>query len=124
MRDKMVRSLSVRNIRGLVYSIKRVDFMNNIYLIYAAEQDNEKTIVYDDSAVERLLDRTLEGQEEKEEAMNEYLSSFKVASYQVKEGDEDVSPVNSQLSVTLIIHHFDYPPLAGPGLFLYYTYAS
>jgi len=48
----------------------------------------ENRIVYDDSAIEKLLDRSQEGQEEKEIAMNEYLSSFKVANYTVAEGDE------------------------------------
>jgi len=48
----------------------------------------ENRIVYDDSAIEKLLDRSQEGQEEKEIAMNEYLSSFKVANYTVTEGDE------------------------------------
>lgn len=46
-------------------------------------------IVYDDDSVARLLDRTQEGQEEKEMAMNEYLSSFKVATYQVKEDEQE-----------------------------------
>ena len=45
-------------------------------------------IVYDDEAIEKLLDRTQEGQEEKQIEMNEYLSSFKVATYTVKEGDQ------------------------------------
>ena len=44
--------------------------------------------MYDDDAIGKLLDRTQEGQEEKEMAMNEYLSSFKVATYQVTEGEE------------------------------------
>jgi len=48
----------------------------------------ENRIVYDDSSIEKLLDRSQEGQEEKEIAMNEYLSSFKVANYTVAEGDE------------------------------------
>lgn len=52
------------------------------------EGGEERTIHYDDDAIEKLLDRTQEGQEEKEIAMNDYLSSFKVATYQVKEGDE------------------------------------
>ena len=52
--------------------------------------DDEKKIVYDIEAISKLLDRTQEGQEEKEIAMNEYLSSFKVASYQVKEGEQEV----------------------------------
>ena len=41
--------------------------------------------MYDDKAIEQLLDRTQEGQEEKEMAMNEYLSSFKVATYTIRE---------------------------------------
>lgn len=49
---------------------------------------SESRIVYDDKAIEKLLDRSQEGQEEKEIAMNEYLSSFKVANYTVTEGDE------------------------------------
>jgi chromodomain-helicase-DNA-binding protein 4 len=51
----------------------------------------EDRIVYDDKAVAQLLDRTQAGQEEKEMAMNEYLDSFKVASYSTKEGEEEVS---------------------------------
>nr|QVX32603.1 CHD3/4/5A [Platynereis dumerilii] len=53
------------------------------------EEGSENRIVYDEKAIEALLDRTQEGQEEKEIAMNEYLSSFKVATYAVKEGEED-----------------------------------
>ena len=46
--------------------------------------------MYDDAAIERLLDRSQESEEavadqEKEFGMNEYLKSFRVASYQVKE---------------------------------------
>lgn len=52
------------------------------------------TVVYSDDAVEKLLDRTQEGEVEKEKekefGMNEYLRSFKVASYQVKEGVDEV----------------------------------
>lgn len=40
--------------------------------------DDENRIVYDDAAVAQLLDRSQQGQEEKEHAMNEYFSSFKV----------------------------------------------
>ena len=54
--------------------------------MYAGE--DEARIVYDDKAIAQLLDRTKEGQEEKEIAMNDYFSSFKVASYSVKEGEE------------------------------------
>ncbi|XP_070207054.1 chromodomain-helicase-DNA-binding protein 4-like isoform X3 [Littorina saxatilis] len=52
----------------------------------------EDRIVYDDKAVAQLLDRTQVGQEEKAMAMNEYLDSFKVATYQTKEGDEEDEP--------------------------------
>nr|KAG5696298.1 hypothetical protein BaRGS_027908 [Batillaria attramentaria] len=52
----------------------------------------EDRIVYDDKAVAQLLDRSQVGQEEKEMAMNEYLDSFKVASYQTKEGDDEEEP--------------------------------
>ena len=50
------------------------------------------SVVYSDEAVEKLLDRTQEGEVEKEKefGMNEYLRSFKVASYQVKEGVDEV----------------------------------
>lgn len=50
-------------------------------------------VVYSDGAIEKLLDRTqeVEVEKEKEFGMNEYLRSFKVASYQVKEGIDDVS---------------------------------
>merc|ERR1740116_335252 len=46
-------------------------------------------IVYDDATVAGLLDRFQEGIEEKESWANEYLSSFKVATYATKEGGEE-----------------------------------
>lgn len=51
------------------------------------------SVVYNDEAVEKLLDRSLEGEieKEKEVGMNEYLRSFKVAMYQVKEDADEVS---------------------------------
>ncbi|XP_053379869.1 chromodomain-helicase-DNA-binding protein Mi-2 homolog isoform X2 [Mercenaria mercenaria] len=52
-------------------------------------EGEDKRIVYDDEAIAQLLDRSKEGQEEKEVAMNDYFSSFKVASYAVKEGESD-----------------------------------
>lgn len=54
-----------------------------IYLCYTEEE--EARIVYDDEALDKLLDRTQAGQEEREMAMNEYFSSFKVATYAFKE---------------------------------------
>lgn len=47
------------------------------------------TIHYDDKAVGELLDRSKEGIEQKELWANEYLSSFKVASYVTKDADEE-----------------------------------
>ncbi|CAH1776247.1 unnamed protein product, partial [Owenia fusiformis] len=49
-------------------------------------------IVYDESAISRLLDRSQDAQEEKEAAMNEYFSSFKVAQYAMQEEDEEDEP--------------------------------
>ena len=53
------------------------------------ERCDESTIHYDDQAIDGLLDRTKEGIEQKELWANEYLSSFKVASYVTKDVDED-----------------------------------
>ncbi|KAL7671473.1 hypothetical protein ACOME3_006369 [Neoechinorhynchus agilis] len=49
------------------------------------QQQEEGHIHYDDSAIDSLLDRSQRGIEEKECGLNEYLSSFKVASYLMKE---------------------------------------
>ena len=46
-------------------------------------------IHYDDQAIEKLLDRSQEGIQEKEDGLNEYLSSFKVASYATREMNEE-----------------------------------
>ena len=53
------------------------------------EGKEDSAIHYDDQAIEELLDRTKEGIEQKELWANEYLSSFKVASYVTREADED-----------------------------------
>lgn len=53
------------------------------------EGKEEEAIHYDDKAVAELLDRSNRGIEEKESWANEYLSSFKVASYATKEENED-----------------------------------
>ena len=47
--------------------------------------------MYDDEALDKLLDRTQAGQEEREMAMNEYFSSFKVATYAFKEEEVHVN---------------------------------
>ena len=51
--------------------------MKSLSLLFAASNDTGQ-IFYDVKAVEDLLDRSNEGIEQKESAMNEYLSSFKV----------------------------------------------
>ena len=53
-------------------------------------EEEEARIVYDDEALDKLLDRTQAGQEEREMAMNEYFSSFKVATYAFKEEEVHV----------------------------------
>ena len=53
------------------------------------ENNEESAIHYDDDAIADLLDRTKEGIEQKELWANEYLSSFKVASYVTKEVEEE-----------------------------------
>ncbi|CAH1990110.1 unnamed protein product [Acanthoscelides obtectus] len=53
------------------------------------EGKEDEAIHYDEKAVDELLDRSKEGIEQKESWANEYLSSFKVASYQTKEGETE-----------------------------------
>ncbi|XP_048729194.2 chromodomain-helicase-DNA-binding protein 5-like isoform X3 [Ostrea edulis] len=53
------------------------------------KEEEEARIVYDDEALDKLLDRTQAGQVEREMAMNEYFSSFKVATYAFKEEEEE-----------------------------------
>ncbi|RZF43693.1 hypothetical protein LSTR_LSTR010775 [Laodelphax striatellus] len=53
------------------------------------EGKGDEAIHYDDKAVEELLDRSKMGIEQKENWSNEYLSSFKVASYVTKEEEEE-----------------------------------
>uniref|UniRef100_A0A8B9SA72 Chromodomain-helicase-DNA-binding protein 4 n=1 Tax=Apteryx owenii TaxID=8824 RepID=A0A8B9SA72_APTOW len=57
------------------------------------EGEDSSVIHYDDKAIERLLDRNQDETEDTElQGMNEYLSSFKVAQYVVREeemGDEE-----------------------------------
>ena len=57
--------------------------------LFKDEEGTEDTAIhYDDKAIDELLDRTQEGIEQKEMWANEYLSSFKVASYATKEAEE------------------------------------
>lgn len=57
--------------------------------LFKEEEGKEEAIHYDDKAVGDLLDRSKEGIEQKESWANEYLSSFKVANYSTKEGDNE-----------------------------------
>ena len=57
-----------------------------------SKEDDGSVIHYDDKAVDRLLDRDQRPVTDDTEiqSMNEYLSSFKVAQYVVKEEEEEV----------------------------------
>jgi len=60
--------------------------------LFKDDENEENKIHYDDAAVESLLDRNQEipkNEDEESEGLNEYLSSFKVASYVTKEQDEE-----------------------------------
>merc|ERR1712088_54510 len=69
-----------------------------------AEKEGEgEDIVYGDEEVDALLNRSQEGIEEKESWANEYLSSFKVATYQTKDAggpDEDVEVITQEAETT------------------------
>merc|ERR1739846_113315 len=79
--------------------------------------ESANDIVYDDKAVAQLLDRSQEGIEEKESWANEYLSSFKVATYQTKDAggpEEEVEVLQQEAEVTdpaywekLLRHHYE-----------------
>lgn len=52
-------------------------------------EDEGNVIHYDSSAIERLLDRSQDATDDTDvQNMNEYLSSFKVAQYMVREEDK------------------------------------
>merc|ERR1719220_1568374 len=81
------------------------------------EGESADDIVYDDKAVAALLDRTQGGIEEKECWANEYLSSFKVATYQTKDAggpEEEVEVLKEEAENTdpaywekLLRHHYE-----------------
>lgn len=68
----------------------------NIYVLLSLTGDNRdgeegNVIHYDDDAISKLLDRNQDATEDTEiQNMNEYLSSFKVAQYVVKEEEGEV----------------------------------
>ena len=55
----------------------------------------EGGIHYDDEAIEALLDRSQSGIEHKEELANEYLSSFKVATFSTVSEEPSQTPALS-----------------------------
>jgi len=55
------------------------------------KEDDSSVIHYDDHAIDRLLDRNQDATDDTElQSMNEYLSSFKVAQYVVKDEEDEV----------------------------------
>jgi len=82
------------------------------------EGKEDEAIHYDDKAVRELLDRSKMGIEQKENWSNEYLSSFKVASYVTKEEDEEeegetevikqeAENTDPEYWVKLLRHHYE-----------------
>lgn len=86
--------------------------------LFKEETSKEEAIHYTDEAVEQLVDRSNKGVEEKENWANDYLSSFKVASYATKDQDEDDDDVEREILVKednsdpaywvkLLRHHYE-----------------
>ncbi|XP_055856577.1 chromodomain-helicase-DNA-binding protein Mi-2 homolog isoform X2 [Episyrphus balteatus] len=84
--------------------------------LFKEDGKEEEAIHYDDKAVAELLDRSNRGIEEKESWANEYLSSFKVASYATKEENEeeeteiikqDAENSDPAYWVKLLRHHYE-----------------
>lgn len=85
--------------------------------LFKEEDGKEEAIHYDDKAVAELLDRSKSAMEEKENWANDYLSSFKVASYATK-GEEDEDDIEREVIkqeensdpaywVKLLRHHYE-----------------
>uniref|UniRef100_A0A8D8MGQ8 Chromodomain-helicase-DNA-binding protein Mi-2 homolog n=2 Tax=Culex pipiens TaxID=7175 RepID=A0A8D8MGQ8_CULPI len=85
--------------------------------LFKEDGKDEEAIHYDDKAVAELLDRSNKGVEEKENWSNDYLSSFKVASYTTKEDveeevDTEIIKQDAENSdpaywVKLLRHHYE-----------------
>ncbi|XP_044007966.1 chromodomain-helicase-DNA-binding protein Mi-2 homolog isoform X3 [Aphidius gifuensis] len=82
------------------------------------EGKEDEAIHYDEKAVAELLDRSKEGIEQKENWANEYLSSFKVASYVTKEGEieeeadteiikQEAENTDPAYWIKLLRHHYE-----------------
>nr|XP_020471103.1 chromodomain-helicase-DNA-binding protein 4-like [Monopterus albus] len=62
------------------------------------KEEDSSIIHYDDHAIDRLLDRNQDATDDTElQSMNEYLSSFKVAQYVVKDEDEEEEEVQREI---------------------------
>uniref|UniRef100_A0A4W4ELC4 DNA helicase n=1 Tax=Electrophorus electricus TaxID=8005 RepID=A0A4W4ELC4_ELEEL len=62
------------------------------------KEEDSSVIHYDDKAIDRLLDRNQDATEDTElQSMNEYLSSFKVAQYVVKDEEDEVKEVQREI---------------------------
>lgn len=62
------------------------------------KEEDSSVIHYDDKAIDRLLDRNQDATDDTElQSMNEYLSSFKVAQYVVKDDDEEEEDVDREI---------------------------
>ncbi|KAJ8392906.1 hypothetical protein AAFF_G00071100 [Aldrovandia affinis] len=63
------------------------------------KEEDSSVIHYDDKAIDRLLDRNQDATEDTAEiqSMNEYLSSFKVAQYVVKDEEEEEEEVHREI---------------------------
>lgn len=85
------------NSDSLVYQGLIWPFHLSIWLILLSgdnKEDDSSVIHYDDHAIDRLLDRNQDATDDTElQSMNEYLSSFKVAQYVVKDEDDEVQYV-------------------------------
>lgn len=71
----------------------RENYVNYVCASAGENKEEDSSIIhYDDKAIERLLDRNQDATDDTElQSMNEYLSSFKVAQYVVKDEEEEVS---------------------------------
>uniref|UniRef100_A0AAY5KGR3 DNA helicase n=1 Tax=Esox lucius TaxID=8010 RepID=A0AAY5KGR3_ESOLU len=81
-----------------------------------SKEDDSQVIHYDDKAIDRLLDRNQEAESTEDteiQSMNEYLSSFKVAQYVVKDEEEEREVIKQEESVDpdywekLLRHHYE-----------------
>ncbi|XP_077576167.1 chromodomain-helicase-DNA-binding protein 4 isoform X2 [Stigmatopora nigra] len=62
------------------------------------KEDDSSVIHYDEKAIDRLLDRNQDATDDTEiQSMNEYLSSFKVAQYVVKDEDDEEEEVEREV---------------------------